>query len=118
MPREQQYFIYQPDLEGPYRDALVYLQARGCSELGFRSNQDGWEYPVRALGSAAFHVQQVGVDNASAEAPQADTGAPCAVLALGPAYLNQSLSLRSGEFAPTWQEGDVAVLTPVLDGTQ
>jgi hypothetical protein len=118
MPREQQYFIYQPDLERPYRDALAYLQARGCGEVGFRSNQDGWEYPVRALGSVALRVQQVAVDNASAELPEGDAGAPCAVLALGPAYLDQSLTVGSAEFAPTWKEGDVAVLTPALDGTQ
>jgi hypothetical protein len=111
--RTDQYFTSQPDLEQPYLSALTYLARRGCQQVGFTSNQDGWEYPAAALAPSSLTIEHVGVDNISARVGR-PAFTPCGVLAVGPAYVNQIVQIDGSNYAPAWSDGDIAVLT--VDG--
>jgi hypothetical protein len=49
-PREAQYFAPRPELQQPYREAILALTRLGCHRVGLVTGYDSWEYPLWALG--------------------------------------------------------------------
>jgi hypothetical protein len=85
--RADQYFTNQPALDAEYRNAVGLLAARQCTDVGFFTNTDGWEYPLWALLPGA-RIEQVDVANVSAgfAAQRQTTFQPCAVVAVGDSF--------------------------------
>ena len=107
--RADQYFLLHPAQRAAYLDAVTFLQTRQCTRVGFVSNQDGWEYPLRALDPDLAAIEHVDVANVSARAP-ASGSVPCAVFAVGPALVTAPIDVAGHTFRPAFVRDDVAVL--------
>src|SRR5207237_4050888 len=85
--RADQYFTNRPGVRSAYEGAAGFLVDRGCARVGFASDQDGWEYPLRALLPGAVDIEHVDVANVSATrtASEVKSFDPCAVFAFGQA---------------------------------
>jgi hypothetical protein len=108
--RASQYFIFQPDLEPAYEEAAAFLADQHCSQVGFISNQDGWEYPLWVLSPAPLQVKHVAVSNVSHELA-ATAFPPCAIVALGPAFVTNPIQIDGQTFQPVWTQDYLVVLT-------
>jgi hypothetical protein len=114
--RADQYFTFKADLGPAYLGAVDFIAERHCNQVGFISDQDGWEYPLSALSPPGTRIEHVGVTNISADLTNAETTSfhPCAILAVG-TYIHNSMTLGESVYRPAWTQDAVSVLT--LDGT-
>jgi hypothetical protein len=118
MSRTDQYFTSRPGMRAPYTAAVQVLRERNCTQVGFLSDLDGWEYPLWALYGAVVHIEHVAVSNASArENSGSEQFEPCAVFAVGARANDASLTWAGQLYVTAWKAGDgpdqVAVLTAV-----
>ncbi|MBV8717464.1 MAG: glycosyltransferase family 39 protein [Chloroflexi bacterium] len=116
--RTDQYFTNRPGVRQPYEAAAGVLRERGCSVVGFVSNQDGWEYPLRALLPAGAEIDHVGVTNLTAGlGPFPETAdPPCAIMSFGEAASARTVDAAGRVYRSSWTAGsgqdEIAVLTP------
>lgn len=118
IPRDLQYFAYEPNRAVAYRDAALRIADRECTDVGVRAWPDAWVYSVLALArnagsSAAF--RDVDVTNASARfADRSDP--PCLLLQVGPAAATPPAWAATWSRISDWHEGlklgSVAVFAP------
>ncbi len=111
MSRQHEYFTFQPELETAYAGAVGYVDQHGCTEVGYISNQDGWEYPLVALSLRPLRIEHVGVTNVSGRLDSLPF-APCAVMAIGASASGQMLQIGGRGYAPAWSDGQIEVLLP------
>lgn len=83
-PREQQYFLFNPNAYTPYRSAANAIMKSGCRDVVLLTPFESWEYPFWALlRNRGFHghLANVGVEGPSATLPEAPRS-PCAMMSL------------------------------------
>ncbi len=92
--REEQYFVFRPELQSPFVDAASLLAQRDCQQIGLQAVHDQWEYALWALlpgreAGRPVRIEHIGVANSSAAFARADF-TPCAVVALVDPAVNVS----------------------------
>ena len=112
MPRLEQSFVWDPDLEGRYVGATDVLRGSGCGDVGLVLEWFDWDFPLWVLlpeaRSGGGRIEHVAVANSSGRlrGPWSDF-IPCAVITLGPSA--GALELGGRAYRRAWTEGRVTV---------
>jgi hypothetical protein len=84
MPRVDQYFVKNPEMLEPYREATQAIRAAGCNRVGLSMNGADYEYPLWVLlqdaGSAPVRIEHVDVANVSRRLQHGVPFTPCAII--------------------------------------
>ncbi|MDY6782647.1 MAG: glycosyltransferase family 39 protein [Cyanobacteriota bacterium] len=83
-PRTEHYFNTQPQLKGPYLDAVNFVEEKNCSTLGLTFEGSSFEYPLWQLfqqDSKGILIKHINVDNESAVKADGQFQ-PCAIIAV------------------------------------
>ena len=82
-PRLDQYFSSQPGFEYSCKEAVQYIQSKGCSQIGLDLAEENWEYPIWAMfqNDPKFHgrIEHINVANETSRFAPHDFE-PCAII--------------------------------------
>lgn len=106
-PRLEQYFYNKPGLSFSFQKAVAEAAAIGCTEIGFITSPDGWEYPYWPILKStfpSFRLEHVAVTNASKDMPYPlGPFSPCVIFEhrgdISKLTLNGKTYVRVREFA-------------------
>jgi len=92
--REEQYFVFRPELQSQFVAAASQLAERDCQQIGLQAVHDQWEYALWALlrgreAGRPVRIEHIGVANSSAAFARSDF-TPCAVVSLVDPAVNVS----------------------------
>lgn len=116
MPRFEQYFRNKPKLYPQYVHVGVLLKDKLCSQVGFLSPDDKWEYPLWVLPEmgpiSSFRIEHLRVANQSAKISVSNAMSdfvPCALVAVDMTERPDLIVDGGREYSKAWMGENVTV---------
>lgn len=117
--RTEQYFSNRPYLKNTYIQAVEFLNANKCSNVGLLLGNDPWEYPFWVLAQQnqdTVKFQHINVTNISAKKSLEQpfqSFAPCGILAMqtkkSKLEKRENILFQDKNYTKVWDSADVGV---------
>ncbi|MBD2440675.1 glycosyltransferase family 39 protein [Nostoc sp. FACHB-110] len=119
LSRTEQYFSNRPYLKNTYIQAVEFLNANKCSNIGLLLGNDPWEYPFWVLAQHnqnPVKFQHINVTNVSAKKslePPFQNFAPCGILVMqtkkSKLEKRENILFKDKSYTKAWDSADVGV---------